>query len=369
MAQRDKILVWVANIDMRIHLVNVINRSGNYEAIEYRAGVEGMEAIYTQKPQLLLLDVDYALPDPEKVIQQVRNNLSGTYIIGLSSRWDERKRHQMEEMFDGVLTMPFDIDSFERVLEEAKKVSVSSTCEVLTFFAPKGKSGRTTLIVNLALNLARLTGEKVGIIDAETTFADMDAFLNINPQSTIVEALRDLSLLAPSTLAKYYEEVVPNVQVLCGAKNAQQVNLITAEALTDLIAMSRRCFRYILVDLAPGFSPVTMAACEAADKVYLTTMSGGTFELKHLKRSLDIFHAMDDWQSRVECVITRITPEVRQRTILEDELGCPVTLIPNEYHLCAQAANNGRMATDIGPKAALTQQIDLMAKAIVEKNR
>ena len=108
---------------------------------------------------------------------------------------------------------------------------------------------------------------------------------------------------------------------------------------------------------------------EAADTVYLTAMSGGTFELKHLSRALDIFHAMDDWQNRVECVITRITPEVRQRKILEDDLGCPVTLIPNEYHLCAQAANNGRMATDIGPKAALTQQIDLMAKAIIDKNR
>ena len=369
MAQKLRTLVWVADTDLRIRLVNVINRSGNYEAFEYRNGAGELESLYNQRPQILLLDVDYAITNPEFAVKAIRENLPSVSIIGLSGRWDERKRQQYEELFDGVLVMPFDVDSFERVAEEAQNSSVASVCEVLSFFAPKGKSGRTTLIVNLAVNLARTTGERVAIIDAETNFADMEAFMNLSPQSTIVEALRDLNFLTQSTLARYFEEVPPNVHVLCGAKSQQQAKLITPEGLTKLIAMAKRSFRYILIDMTSGFNPVTIAACEAADKVYLTTMSSGTFELQHLAKALDIFKALDNSQERVECIITRIQPEVRRRRELEEQLGCPVTLIPNEYILCSQAANNGRMATDIGPRAALTEQINIMVEDIVARSR
>ena len=96
---------------------------------------------------------------------------------------------------------------------------------MLSFFSPKGKSGRTTLIVNLALSLARVSGEKVGIIDAETNFADMDAFLNLNPRSTIVEALRDLSYLTSGTLEKYFEEVSDKVLCFAAQKHLNRLPL------------------------------------------------------------------------------------------------------------------------------------------------
>ena len=54
---------------------------------------------------------------------------------------------------------------------------------------------------------------------------------------------------------------------------------------------------------------------------------------------------------------------------LEEEIGCPVTLIPNEYLLCSEAANNGRMAVDIGSGSPLTQQIDRMAFAIHDEKK
>ena len=251
----------------------------------------------------------------------------------------------------------------------ASKVRFGNNCQVLSFFSPKGKSGRTTLIVNLALALARVSGEKVGIIDAETNFADMDAFLNLNPRSTIVEALRDLTYLTSGTLEKYFEEVSDKVFVLCGATSPQQAAFVEPEGLTKLINLARPNYRYILVDLAPGFNPISIAAAEASEKVYLTTMAGGTFEIKHLERAMEIFRSLDNWQQRVGCVITRMAPDVRRAKELEEQIGCPVTLIPNEYLLCSEAANNGRMALDIGSGSPLTQQIDRMAFAIHGEGR
>lgn len=367
MAQRARVLVWIADGELRTRMTAVINRLGEYQAIEYRSGAGELEGIYINRPQFVLIDTDYAVKEVDTVVKELRKRISGVHLIGLSYRWEELKRKQMVGLFDSLLVMPFDTDSVMRSFAEAQTnatVGVAK-CEVLSFFAPKGKSGRTTLIINLALALARATGERVGVIDAETNFADMETFLNLNPQSTIVEAMRDLQYLTPSTLNRYFEEVNTNVLVMCGAKTPQQAAFIDATGVTRLINLAKKNFRYLLVDIAPGFNPISIAACEAADKVYITSMGGGAFEMNHITRALEIFHSLDNWESRVGCVITRMQPDAKRRAELEEKLGCKnVVLIPNEYMLCSQAANSGRMASDIGSQSQLTQQIDLMAQAI-----
>ena len=154
------------------------------------------------RPQILLLDVDYTIAQPDKLVPELRKGLPDLKIIALGKRWDESSRQKFNDLgFDAMLLKPLDVESFLKAVESANQdKSVKSNCQVLSFFSPKGKSGRTTLIVNLALALARVSGEKVGIIDAETNFADMDAFLNLNPRSTIVEGMRALSYLTSGTL-------------------------------------------------------------------------------------------------------------------------------------------------------------------------
>lgn len=245
----------------------------------------------------------------------------------------------------------------------------SANCQVVSFFSPKGKSGRTTIIVNLALALARITGEPVGIIDADTHFPDMDAFLNLDPQSTIVEALRDLTYLKPGTLLEYFEEAADNVYVLCGAKTPQQAAYVEPKGVTQLINMARTNFRYVLVDLAPGFNPISIAACEASQNVFLTAMADNSFEVQHLQKAMEIFRSLDNYQQRVACIISRLQPDMRRAKELETEIGCPVMLLPNEYMLCAEAANNGRMALDVGPGSPLTTQIERIAQKLCPEGR
>ena len=371
MVPKIRLCIWDDDSASRAAMLRVLNNLDEYQVNEYRSGAGGIDNLVALRPQVLLVDVDYTVTTPEKLVPELRKELPKLKLIALSKRWDEGSHTQYRDMgFDSLLLKPLDAESLQKAVATAQESRViTSNCQVLSFFSPKGKSGRTTLIVNLALALARVSGEKVGIIDAETNFADMDAFLNLNPRSTIVEALRDLSYLTPGTLEKYFEEVSDKVYFMCGAKTPQQAACVEPEGLTKLIDLARSNFRYLLVDLAPGFNPISIAAAEASERVYLTIMAGGAFEIKHLQRAMEIFKSLDAWQQRVACVITRMHPDVRQAKELEEQLGCPVTLIPNEYLLCSEAANNGRMALDIGSGSALTQQIDRMAFAIHGEGR
>lgn len=365
MEQKLRVCIWDDNGDSRANVRLVLEKLGAYQISEYRSGAGSVEELVALRSQLLLVDVDYSLPEPERMLPELRRQLPELRLFALSRRLDEAARRRYHAAgFEAVLLKPLAADSLLQALDANKRARAEDSAQVLSFMSPKGKSGRTTLIVNLALSLARISGEKVGIIDAETNFADVDAFLNLNPRSTIVEALRDLSYLNADSLQNYFEEVSDKVFVLCGAKTPQQAAFLAPEGLTRLLQLARGGFRYLLVDLGSGFTPLSIAAAEASERVYLTAMADGTFEVLHLKRTLEIMRSLEDWERRVSCVITRMTPDVRRAKQLEEQIGCPVLLIPNEYRLCAEAANNGRMAVDIGRSSTLTQQIDRMAFAI-----
>ena len=117
---------------------------------------------------------------------------------------------------------------------------------MISFFSPKGKSGKSTLIANLGTVLAAKTNEPVAVIDADTQFGDMTVFFNLTPQSTIVEVVRDISFLSPVTLRTYFTDTGRNLQVLCGTSKPDMAETITIEGFTSLVKMSRSLYKYIL---------------------------------------------------------------------------------------------------------------------------
>lgn len=242
---------------------------------------------------------------------------------------------------------------------------VQAKCRCIAFFSPKGKSGKTTLIVNLALALAERTGKTVGILDVDLMFADVSVFVNIEPKSTLAEVVRDLNFLTPSLLGNYFEEVAPKVKVLCGIRRPEQATVVNSSDITAIINMAKGSFDYLLIDTQSGFNPISIAAVEAADSTYIMAMHNSTFATDDLKRALEIFSALDNWQERVHVLITRVSnvnSQLQQQ--FEQSVGYKVFLIPNEYVLVSEAANKGRMAKDVDRDSALSKSINQLAAAI-----
>ena len=240
-------------------------------------------------------------------------------------------------------------------------------CETLVFFSPKGKSGKTTLIANLAEALARRSHEQVGIIDADLQFGDMAVFFNLAPKSTIVEAARDVRFLSPVTLKRYYVPVSERVHVLCGTTKLNYIDKVSIPQLENIIRMSKSLFRYLLIDVPPGFNPTSIAAAENSSVTYLCAMINGAFEMDHMRRALAIFQDWDDADERAKVIFTRVSPCTEQkRRELENELGHPVAaIIPNEYLVVSQAADNGQMATELQPDNPLAKSVDRLAEQII----
>ena len=96
-------------------------------------------------------------------------------------------------------------------------------------------------------------------------------------------------------------------------------------------------------------------------------MVNGAYEIAHMKNALEIFKDWDDYEERVKTIFTRVEPcNAESQQNLSQQLGYKVTaIIPNEYSIVSDAADNGKMATDLKPDSPLAKSVDRLADDII----
>lgn len=317
------------------------------------------------KPQLILFDVDQQTEKPIESLHKIMDIVPNAQTVATSCWMDETLEKQMQRIgFSAGLLKPFKQTALIKLISKLEQAQeeVYALHKSIAFFSPKGKSGKTTLIVNLAIALAERTGKSVGILDADLMFADVSVFVNMEPKSTLAEVVRDLDFMTPALLVNYFEEVRPKVRVLFGIRRPEQATVVSAHDISQIINLAKASFAYLLIDTPAGFNPVSIAAAEAADSTFIMAMHNSPFVIEDLKRSLDIFRELDNWQTRVRVLITRVN-DINSQTQqnFEQALDYQVFLIPNEYILVSEAANTGSMAHGISRNSALGKSINQLA--------
>ena len=324
----------------------------------------GQGMVFT--PNIILLDAD--TPNIMNLLSEFRRVYPHAEIICTGEKWSaESSSLYVNAGAKCFLVKPFSSEELlDAIYSINKNVSASNNGKIVTFFSPKGKSGKTTLIANLAMAISRTTNATVGIIDADLQFGDMAFFFNLKPQSTIVEAARDTDFLSPVTLNTYFVSVDKNVSVLCGTKNPSFIDKVSISSLEAIINMARSMFQYVLIDVPAGFNPTSIAAAENSDITFVVSMLNGGYEVQHIQRALDIFTTWPDYQRRVKVILTRVEPcTEKSQQEMQEAIGYPVAgIIPNAYLDVATAADDGRMALDLKPNSTLSQQITLLAELL-----
>ncbi|WP_051555377.1 response regulator [Anaerovibrio lipolyticus] len=330
----------------------------------------GQGMVFT--PNIILLDADN--PNIMSLLEEFHRVYPHADIICTGEKWSaESSSLYVNAGAKCFLVKPFSSEELlDAIFAFSKPAAGGKEAKVMTFFSPKGKSGKTTLIANLAMAISRKTNASVGIIDADLQFGDMAFFFNLKPQSTIVEAARDTDFLSPVSLNSYFVPVDKNVSILCGTKEPSLIDKVSIHSLETIINMARTMFQYVLIDVPAGFNPTSIAAAEMSDTTYIVTMLNGSgFEVQHIQRSLDIFTTWPDYKERVKIILTRVEPcTITSKQQMEELIGYPVVgIIPNAYLDVATAADDGRMALDLKPNSPLSQRINYLAGRITKEKQ
>ena len=211
-------------------------------------------------PDLFLMDIEEE--GALEILPDFVSKFTGAYILGMMDQWDPViAKRALAGGATGCVLKPFTAKEILEYLQLYSARGQRKPACLISFFSPKGRAGRTTLAAILALLIAEKTGERVALIDADLQFGDLPIFFDIEPQRTVVDAAQDIKLLTPVTFAPYFYQIKDGVSLLSSPDRPEYAELVTPEALTEVVQMSQNIFRYVMVDLPAGFNPLALNIC------------------------------------------------------------------------------------------------------------
>ena len=347
-------------------LVSALKDSPAYEvAANYKDASTALGQSRIFKPDLFLMDVDKT--ENINLISSFKALYPNSEVLGLLETWDSKTSYFcLKAGATGCVLKNFSVEEMQRSLELYKLRGQSKPARIIPFFSPKGRAGRTTVAAILSLMLAKKTGERVALIDADLQFGDMPIFFDIEPDNTIIDAIKDVGLLTPMNFESYFYKINPKVSLLSSPTRPEYAELVSSESLVDVVRMTCTLFRYVLIDLPVGFNPISISMCDLAGTSFVLAMLNNNFDIVHMRRALEMFKTYRHDSKKIYTCFTRVNPcTEEERLKLQRELGYPLNnILPNEYQTIT-LANKGKIGKCLPEDTLLMEKLDKIVDDII----
>jgi Flp pilus assembly CpaE family ATPase len=248
----------------------------------------------------------------------------------------------------------------ESIVHERALPSEKTLGKLFVFVGSKGGSGVTTVACNVAIALAQKFDERVLLIDLALPIGDAALCLGIAADYSTEDALRNIDRLDARYLQNLLVKHRSGVYVLAAPTNVPEVQ-VSKGAIDKLIAIARREYDHVIVDVGSRIDVAAKALFEDASTIYLVTQTGIS-ELRNSNRLISQFFT--EGNPNLEVVINRMEPRFSETTgedVITKALGRPVRWkIPDDQN-AARALQHG----DSGAAGARISRTSLeMAGAI-----
>ena len=238
--------------------------------------------------------------------------------------------------------------------------------QVIAVAGAIGGVGTTSLAVNLGCILAKEPNHSVALVDLDLCLGDADVFLDTIPDYTLVDVAQNVTRLDFTLLKRSLTKHSSGLYLLPRPVQLEDVPLITPDDLQRVIGLLKATFTHLVLDLSKGYTAIDMIALEMADQILLTTQLDLPC-LRNVVRLMMSFGNMDDLADKVKIVVNRVGLDGGQITLkkAEETIGKEIFWqLPNDYRTMIEARNNGVPLIDSAPKAAVTQSLMALAKAL-----
>lgn len=241
-----------------------------------------------------------------------------------------------------------------------------STSKIITVYSNKGGIGKTTIATNLAVELAKTTGDKVALIDLNLQIGDVSTFLNLNPSFDVAYVIKNLIDKKEGTLIKAFEKFKnTNLYVLSDPNYIEQSESITPQQIEDLFKALKKVFPYVVVDMSSNIDQNSLKILDKSDMVLFTTIVNIP-AIRNAQRCLNLFRSRRYPESKVKIVINRFmeNDEINSDDI-ETALGEKIYWkIPNNYFSIMESINKGTPVSEVNSSSNIANSFRDFASKI-----
>lgn len=355
----------------------------------------GLEQILGKEPdiQFSLRHIVNGTVDP---LQGVRE-LPDVLVIDLSGNWkaelaalrarpvDERPaiiaigdegdaRMMRDAMNAGVrdfLTHPCSaselLASVHHLANESRRTAGSGSARLTAVINAKGGSGASFIACNLGHIMSADLAQKTALIDLDLQFGTLPLYLDMNPRTTLMDALAMADQLDGVALEGYMARHASGLHLLPAMSDHLGLPWEIPEAsLNRILNLATGNYDQLIVDLPRQIDPLTSSVIERADHV-LVVMQQSLTHIRDAKRLLQVItNELGVPRQATEVLVNRyyeknpITLQDISQALQRDDMQT----VPNDFLRVSESVNTGRPMFESARNAAVTRTLQCLAQRL-----
>lgn len=358
---------------------NVRRMLANHDSIkivgEAGDGEETIKLVRELSPHVVLMDINMPKLDGLKAAEMLAKDYPNVQVVIMSIQSEQEYfRRAMKAGAKDFLTKPFSssdlcdtiVNVFNKwVKDRPDQLKDEPKAQILTFFSTKGGVGKTTLAVNLAVNLA-LKGKRTLLIDASLQFGDVGITLNQKASKNIYNVVQGGDDIAPAAVEENLVVHASGLNLLLAPHEPAYAEAVKAETISQIIDIVAPMFQYIIIDTAPHIGNVELAILDHTDLVLLVA----TLEISSLKNTKLCLKTLSDIHfdtAKIKLVLNKDIQNVGiSAQDIEAGLAIPLfSVVPMDSETSQRALNQGEPFVVKFANSQVARAVTNMAELVI----
>lgn len=255
------------------------------------------------------------------------------------------------------------IDTAEGDLWQTLKPLSREGSQIISFYSPKGGTGISTILINLARVLSEKAGKKVAVVDLDLRFGDVLTYSNGKSGQSIIELINEHEI-TPENISNYLHKG-PGYDYLQAPKKTELAELVNAHHVKTILWSLQNKYDFVLVDLKSEIDDISITAWELSNLIYITAVP----EIGHLlaaRRVVEIMNTFKFPESKVKLLMNKMG---REGCISEEEvknfMKREIFTLPYAPDDAVVTSNGGKLLSQEKPSSSLCHSIENLQKSIV----
>ena len=328
---------------------------------DYNKAVEELRTIEDDK--IVLVDISESIDIVEKI------RLYTSKVVVLSMDYSTNSivkalragakeflpKPVIKEDLKRVITALYSLDDLE-----------DDTAKIISIYSNKGGIGKTTIASNLAVELAKVTRDKVALIDLNLQLGDVSTFLDIQSKFDVSYVIKNLMEKKEEVILQAFEKYKnTSLYVLSDPAYIEESESIRPQDLEVLLKSLKKVFSYIVIDLSSNIDANTLKILDKSDLVFFTTIVNIP-AIRNCQRCLTLFRSRNYPKDKVKIIVNRFmeSDDISVEDI-ETAIGEKIYWkIPNNYFSIMEAINKGVAVSEINSNSNIANSFRDFASKI-----
>jgi pilus assembly protein CpaE len=319
---------------------------------------------------LIVVDARGDAPAAMAIIERLRLDAPAATVFAVAAMADSELILQaMRAGANEFLTWPLADDVLQAALRRTvtrRDGAQAPKGKALVFVGAKGGSGTTTIAVNAAVDIARLSKRSTVVVDLKPSLGEVSLFLGVRSQYSVVDAIDNLHRLDKVFLRTLVVKHKSGLDILAASDQFDRPGPADSTAVEELLGLLTRQYDYVLVDAGNQVNSVSLAALYMAELMCLVA-TPDVPSVRNTQRLLDRVRQLGARGDRTRILLNRTSePLPIPLAQIESALSQPIHhTFPSDYKTVSTALNSG-VPLALAGASGLSVQFDSFAKKIID---